>query len=343
MEERIHIDPFITKQTGDSLEATEWNELTSDINTIADAINEIPVEGTVEDGISISSEKGISVESTENASIQVGENLNISSDGDVVVDSSKVDVNAEDEVTIDSTENITINTEKGVYVSAGEALRLTSDEEINFSAEKYRMNGDAKWLKGSGTDSQITTDKIYNTVSDLNGTDTIFTKRDGAHLQIASGGGCKIVPTPEEYEGKTAEYLLEHQEDYPNMTLFSAGVMIPVSLRNEFVYSWDTLCEKIIQDAVNTGISKADAELEIGDITYQVFYVIKPNVGDVITTIFYDHDHLAVEPEFISFTKITDGNNSLDISSDNLTLNGIDVSILKELAEMKANHQGPWA
>lgn len=135
MEERIHIDPFITKQTGDSLEATEWNELTSDINTIADAINEIPVEGTVEDGISISSEKGISVESTENTSMQVGGNLNISSDGDVVVDSNKVDVNAEDEVTIDSTENITINTEKGVYITGGQELNLTSDGSTSISAE----------------------------------------------------------------------------------------------------------------------------------------------------------------------------------------------------------------
>lgn len=308
---------FIQKNNGDTLNASEWNELTSYVNTVVDTINE-------------SSSSSSEDSSTDSSFLYLNDKGNLCLETTV----ENTPANKKGKLNIESRDDI--------QIKPGDDIMLYGDHRGEGKTDEVSI----KVMDGTGEDDvpaklQVNMSEITLTTKDKTGNDAnvldininrakntkgyLKVRAQAIDLRCEDHGGIALQPKGVDGDGNINKIKFEH----------GGGDGLEFGTFNTEHTSIYTTDYRFKKDGV---IRLANRFTEASD---------KADASDATTTYKYLKNNAAnnaakATSESTTFNQADDFYDFVDSSDPTCTWEDI-VSIIAELKTMKTNNQGPWA
>lgn len=193
---------FTQKSTGDSLSASEWNDLTSYVNTVVDEINSGAGSGSLVDASGV-----VSVNSKGNTTISATKHINIEPAYDATGSSNgtygDVQIKPGDDITLESHHRSTDKRDEiTIKTSNGESGSSKAPVKLQFIAADMTLSSKGK----TGNDSNV----MNINVTDGTGKGYLKVRAQAIDLRCEEHGGIALQPKGEDSQHNMNKIKFEH-------------------------------------------------------------------------------------------------------------------------------------
>ena len=193
---------FTQKSTGDSLSASEWNDLTSYVNTVVDEINSGAGSGSLVDAsgvVSVNSKGNTTISATKHVNIEPAYDATGSSNGKY----GDVQIKPGDDITLESHHRSTDKRDEiTIKTSNGESGSSKAPVKLQFIAADMTLSSKGK----TGNDSNV----MNINVTDGTGKGYLKVRAQAIDLRCEEHGGIALQPKGEDSQHHMNKIKFEH-------------------------------------------------------------------------------------------------------------------------------------
>lgn len=193
---------FTQKSTGDSLSASEWNDLTSYVNTVVDEINSGAGSGSLVDAsgvVSVNSKGNTTISATKHVNIEPAYDATGSSNGTY----GDVQIKPGDDITLESHHRSTDKRDEiTIKTSNGESGSSKAPVKLQFIAADMTLSSKGK----TGNDPNV----MNINVTDGTGKGYLKVRAQAIDLRCEEHGGIALQPKGEDSQHHMNKIKFEH-------------------------------------------------------------------------------------------------------------------------------------